>query len=147
MIQHTPSVILLEILQLTIALKLVFMFLATRKSPGYLPKNTEDEENKGLIPEERPKQTAGVICKECSSRRPLRTFHCSMCYRCVFRYDHHSLLLNTCIGYSNQIFYGVFLFCSLAMDYLCCYILVRYLNSDILHSVWSLFCLSCIVVV
>ena len=101
-------------------LRLLFMVWTALRNPGYLEMNTENEESQSLINEEtRKKRQAGIICNECGSRRPLRTYHCSKCYHCVIRYDHHSILLNQCIGYNNQIQYLFFLIFCILMDYIC----------------------------
>lgn len=145
MMQINLHAISIKILQVSILLKIVFMFLTVRHCPGYLPMNTESEENKKLIDEGSQQQLAGVVCKECCSRRPLRTFHCSACYRCIFRYDHHSYLLNTCIGYGNQVYYFGYLLSSLLMDYLCFYIFIRHVTSLFALSFWQWFCVACVV--
>ena len=152
MITLIPSVIVLMILQLMSVLKIVFMFLTSVKKPGYLDLNMDTEDNISLLSmEKREKQKAGIICRDCNSRKPLRTFHCSVCYRCVIRYDHHSYLLNTCIGYDNQVFYFFFLVFSLLESYFCCFGIVRYLHFRELFPsrislIWSVFCLFCIVI-
>lgn len=127
------------------------MLLASLIKPGYLKLNTDTEESQSLISEEeRKRQKAGVICRDCCSRRTLRTVHCPICYRCVIRYDHHSYLLNTCIGYNNQVYYFFFLIFSLLESYLSCFVIVRYFHfSNYMESksslCWSLFCLFCMV--
>lgn len=141
---HSPAI---EILQISILLKILFMFLTMKQCPGFLPLNTESEENTKLIDQDPRRQLAGAICKECSSRRPLRTFHCSACYRCVFRFDHHSFLLNTCIGYDNQVYYFGYLLSSLLMDYTCFFIFVRYTSSIFALSLWQWFSFACLVLV
>lgn len=151
MISITPSTIVIMELQGTILMKFLFMFLTSITKPGYLKLNEDSEEGQSLISEEeREKRKAGVVCSDCCSRRTLRTVHCSKCYRCIIRYDHHSDLFNTCIGYDNQIYYFFFLIFSLLESYLCCFSIVRYLHLDVLFPhkaslIWSLFCLSCIV--
>jgi hypothetical protein len=41
------------------------------------------------------------FCKKCEITRPPRTHHCSICQRCVIRFDHHCVWMNNCIGYNN----------------------------------------------
>lgn len=152
MIQLIPSKILLFTIQIVICFKLLFMFLTSIIKPGYLKLYTDSDESKSLISEEeREKQKAGIVCHDCCSRRPLRAVHCSQCYRCVIRFDHHSFLFNTCIGYNNQVYYCFFLVFSLLESYLYCFGIIRYLHVHELFPnkktlIWPIFCLVCIVI-
>ncbi|KAL5368556.1 DHHC-like palmitoyl transferase [Cryptosporidium parvum] len=51
-------------------------------------------------------------CNKCSGRKwkPPRAHHCTTCNICIFKMDHHCMLINNCIGYSNQKIYILFLF-------------------------------------
>ncbi|KAH8583903.1 DHHC family palmitoyl transferase with a signal peptide and 4 transmembrane domain [Cryptosporidium sp. chipmunk genotype I] len=53
-------------------------------------------------------------CNKCSERKwkPPRAHHCTTCNICIFKMDHHCMLINNCIGYSNQKIYILFLFYS-----------------------------------
>ena len=45
---------------------------------------------------------------------PLRAHHCKICDACQYRFDHHDLLVGTCIGAFNQKYFLLFaLFASL----------------------------------
>ena len=50
-------------------------------------------------------------CKFCKIMElPLRSVHCNKCQRCIRTYDHHSLLIGSCIGENNHFVFVLFLF-------------------------------------
>jgi len=67
------------------------------------------------------------ICATCKIIRPPRSKHCSMCNRCVARYDHHCPWINSDVGAGNLWKFLVFLFSTGAVcnycSYLCFYVL------------------------
>lgn len=67
-------------------------FLAIFTSPGF------------TIPDE-----AFVSCKKCNNARPTRTHHCSICGRCVLKYDHHCPWIGNCVGLHNHGYFIRFL--------------------------------------
>lgn len=149
----TPSSNLVAALQMCIAMHFLFMFLTSLCSPGYLKLNMESEDSQNLLSEEqRQKQLSGAVCSDCCSRRPLRTHHCSQCYRCIIRYDHHSYFLNNCIGYDNQVYYFFFLLFWILQNYITCFSVVRYfhfpsLNINEPSFFLYVYCILCVVVI
>ena len=43
------------------------------------------------------------ICPHCEIVKSSRTYHCSICAKCVERYDHHCPWINNCVGVGNHI--------------------------------------------
>lgn len=48
-----------------------------------------------------------AVCRSCKLYAPPRSFHCVYCQTCIVRKDHHSVLLDCCIGQHNYRLYFV----------------------------------------
>jgi DHHC palmitoyltransferase len=54
-----------------------------------------------------------LLCPDCEVVRTDRSRHCSICNKCVERFDHHCPWINGCVGTANH---GLFVIFILAME-------------------------------
>uniref|UniRef100_A0A0M3IJR9 Palmitoyltransferase n=2 Tax=Ascaris TaxID=6251 RepID=A0A0M3IJR9_ASCLU len=54
-------------------------------------------------------------CHKCNCVKPDRSHHCSVCGKCVLKFDHHCPWVNTCVNYCNYKFFVLFLGYGLAL--------------------------------
>lgn len=50
-----------------------------------------------------------LLCPDCQIIRTARSRHCSICNRCVERFDHHCPWVNNCVGVKNHFLFMKFL--------------------------------------
>ncbi|KAI8598654.1 DHHC palmitoyltransferase-domain-containing protein [Dissophora ornata] len=48
-------------------------------------------------------------CKRCHLPKPERTHHCSVCKKCILKYDHHCPWIHNCVGHFNHRYFVMFL--------------------------------------
>ena len=62
-----------------------------------------------------------MLCADCEVVRTDRSRHCSICNKCVERFDHHCPWINNCVGVSNH---GAFMSFLISMVALLCTTLI-----------------------
>nr|CAD7444734.1 unnamed protein product [Timema bartmani] len=106
----------LSVLFTFFSLVLWYNFLrAWRGDPGVLT-NTQEEKYRTIIElAERGGFEPQWFCSSCLVRRPIRSKHCSVCNRCVAKFDHHCPWVGNCIGAKNHRYFMGYLVMLLIM--------------------------------
>ncbi|CAI2361966.1 unnamed protein product [Moneuplotes crassus] len=82
----------------------IFWILSAFKDPGYL-KKSDKLEFITLVEKLDPT----CLCPKCKIIRTPRSRHCTICDKCVERFDHHCPWINNCIGTGNHGIFIIFL--------------------------------------
>lgn len=91
-----------------ISLKLLMSFIFTaRSNPGYIEKNNDEEFEFSTLLKLVPSKK---LCPECKVIKEPGSKHCTICNRCVSKYETHCVWLDTCIGAKNNARYLWFVF-------------------------------------
>lgn len=93
---------------------LAFYQLSCRTDAGQITKNNVDAlvtvyKADGVLYKE------GAQCRTCNIVKPARSKHCSLCNKCVHRFDHHCIWTNNCVGAGNLRYFLLFLLTLIAM--------------------------------
>ncbi|XP_071100123.1 palmitoyltransferase ZDHHC17-like isoform X2 [Haliotis cracherodii] len=103
---------------------------AWRTDPGYL-KSTREEKIKTILDlAETQTLTLAQFCSTCLIRRPIRSKHCSICDRCVAKFDHHCPWVDNCVGAYNHKYFLGFLFFLMGMLVWCLHGIFLYWRNE-----------------
>ena len=81
---------------------LVCLALSVATGPGYLKKDNNDFLHLLEVVD------CTQLCADCFTIRTSRSKHCSVCNRCVERFDHHCPWINNCVGVKNHTYFIIF---------------------------------------
>lgn len=84
------------------AYNILFMTITVCTDPGYLKNDNVDFLY--LLEVSDPTH----LCPDCLTVRTSRSKHCSVCQRCVERFDHHCPWINNCVGANNHNYFFQF---------------------------------------
>ncbi|CAG8516963.1 5254_t:CDS:2 [Acaulospora morrowiae] len=90
-------------------------YMAVRTKPGGVlnagtgQSESDDPTLQGLFLELEEYQEFPKTCKKCHLPKPERAHHCSVCKKCVLRFDHHCPWIANCVGYFNHRYFLLFM--------------------------------------
>jgi len=112
-------------------------FKTWRSDPGIIRTSQEVKYRTIMELTERGGFDASLFCSSCLVRRPLRSKHCSICDKCVARFDHHCPWVGNCIGERNHCYFLGFLVLLVLLCPLSVYACLVYISQACLYSMTS----------
>jgi hypothetical protein len=90
----------------------VLLFILTAIRGNGSLKNIDMQHNSSVLVKKKPfLKNMRSFCDECEVVKGFRTNHCPSCKACIPKYTRHSLVLNQCIGASNELLYMMLMLC------------------------------------
>ncbi|XP_037071162.1 palmitoyltransferase ZDHHC17-like [Pollicipes pollicipes] len=80
-----------------------------RGDPGHMTSSLTDKCKTIVSLSETEGFNMAQFCSTCLIRRPVRSKHCSVCNRCVAKFDHHCPWVNNCVGAGNHKYFVYYL--------------------------------------
>ncbi|XP_037134979.1 palmitoyltransferase ZDHHC4 [Syngnathus acus] len=116
-VEMGTSLISLSVPYILLAVKTLFFYICIKSDPGTVTKKKLSSQL-SMYPYDKRLFHPGIFCPTCHLIKPARSKHCSVCDRCVQRFDHHCIWVNNCIGASNIRYFLLYLFsvCAMAAD-------------------------------
>lgn len=99
----------LQILFFILAVLVPLIFLKIAFSDPGVVTASHKERCKMICEMWEKERTTMPFCATCLVRKPSRSKHCSVCDRCVRRFDHHCPWVANCIGEQNHLHFVVYL--------------------------------------
>lgn len=112
-----------------------YNFLKAWKSDPGIVRTSQETKYRTIVElTERDGFDPGVFCSSCLVRKPLRSKHCSVCDKCVSRFDHHCPWVGNCIGEKNHSYFLGYLFFISGLAPLCFYGCFNYISQACSYS-------------
>lgn len=112
-----------------VGLLLVLFMVCWLKDPGYIEKDKQIDFFE-LLEAFDPNS----LCPECEVIRTPRSRHCTICDKCVLRFDHHCPWINNCVGAGNHAWFFIFIVAATAYSALCLFISLTTLSHIFDHQ-------------
>uniref|UniRef100_T1IZZ0 Palmitoyltransferase n=1 Tax=Strigamia maritima TaxID=126957 RepID=T1IZZ0_STRMM len=88
---------------------------AWRTDPGVVKQDREQRYQIIIDLAEKTGFDPTWFCSTCLVRKPVRSKHCSVCNRCIARFDHHCPWVGNCIGAGNHKYFVMYLMSMILM--------------------------------